>query len=147
MKKRAASKLASRYKQNRRIYLVDGLVVVAVLGSIGIAIFGAGNQNESPYACEQVGTNHRLQLKQDTFSQSSIVINRCDTLTIENKDTLSYNLNFGKLNQHSEYPGYRAVTMLPTESITIDAVQAGAYELHDHFRDRAQLKLDIRDNK
>lgn len=135
--------VGSRYA-GRRIYVVDTLVVLAVLASVGYAIVANGSE-ASPYDCEKVGTQHRVQLLGDAFSQPSLAINRCDTLTIENKDTLSYRLNFGEYDRHIEYVGYEATTLLPNESITIDAFQAGRYELHDHFRDNAILTLDIKE--
>lgn len=138
-------RVANRRYVSRRIYIIDALVVLAIVASIGYAVFGNRGPQANPYDCEKVGEQHRLQLVGDAFSQPSLTINRCDTLTIENRDTLSYSLNFGKYNQHIDYAGYKATTLLPNESVTIDAFQAGRYELHDHFRDNAVLTLDIKE--
>lgn len=141
--RRRIKNMARRRYAGQRMYVIDALVVLAVLGSIGYAVYGGSP--DDPYDCEKVGAQHRIQLTADKFSEESLAINRCDTLTIENKDSLAYDLNFGDHDRHVEYLGYQRTTLLPNESITIDAFQAGRYELHDHFRDNAVLKIDIRE--
>lgn len=127
---------------HRRTLFLDALIVGVLVVTIVIGL--RSNSQSSASTCEQAGRQHRVAIANDRFMPQSIAIARCDTIVIENTDQkASYNLNFGRLEAHQVYPGYQASTLIPGESITIDAFVAGTYQLHDHFRDSARLDLTI----
>jgi hypothetical protein len=127
----------------RQVYLVDGLIVLAVLGSI-FWVVGRGGK-PAGYGCQQTGQQRLVTLSDDNFSPDQLALQRCDSLVISNHSKLAYNLNFGKRQQHIQYPGFSAKTLLPDERQTIRMYGAGNFVLHDHFRDNAQLHLKIND--
>jgi len=141
-----------------KAFVVNFSVIVAALeGDIGAVMFlgrgnaqGAGSSTDAstataPAECasKDKGARHQLRLSSDAFSQASLTVKRCDTIVIDNEDMLSYDLNFGKHDKHMAYPGYRPSTLAPHKSVTITAVEAGEFELHDHFRDNAELQLTV----
>lgn len=127
---------------NGRTLVIDGLIVLALAVTVIVGL--RGNSQKAALECDKPGQQHRVSLAEDRFAPQVISIARCDTVVIENNDqTLSYNLNFGSRDSHQVYPGYRASTIIPGESITLDAFAAGKYQLHDHFRDTARLDLTI----
>jgi hypothetical protein len=140
--RRGASLTRSR---TGKIIVLDVAIAVAVLGSIGWAIYGNDGKQSAKFDCAQMGQRHRVAVVDDRFTPETITVQRCDSLTISNQGSLAFNLNFGARNQHQIYPGYSAKTLLPNESLTIDAFVAGEFVLHDHFRDNAKLRFIVRD--
>ena len=138
-----------------KAFAINFSVIVVVLGGVAgaVMLLGRGNAQSAssdgafavtvPAKCTSKGMQHQLQLSKDAFSQDSLTVERCDTIVIENNDTLSYDLNFGKHDKHIAYPGYRPSTLAPYKSVTITVVEVGEFELHDHFRDNAELQLTV----
>jgi hypothetical protein len=128
---------------SRKLIAIDLLLVAVVLGSIaGLAIV---SRPAVASACRQAGQRHRVALVNDRFTVSSLNLRRCDSLVIANQGSQAVNLNFGRYQQHQNYPGYTAKTLLPQQDQTIVAQASGDFELHDHFRDNAVLQLHITD--
>lgn len=126
-----------------KLYGAYALVVLVVVGGIGAAVFFGKSGNAAATNCTG-GARRTLQLQDDAFSQTSLTVKKCDKIVIQDKDKLSYDLNFGEHEAHISYPGYTPKTLLPGESVTITATETGDYLLHDHFRDNAELHLTVR---
>ncbi len=120
---------------------MDIAVIVVTLVLVG---FGAYNRFLKKPLCALPGAEHVLTLKDDAFSQSSLVLNQCDVIKVVNLDTQIYELAFGVYESHINYPGYIETQIRPNEFIAIDALQAGDYRLHDHLRDKASIEFSIR---
>lgn len=104
-----------------------------------------GGDRSDALACKAPGTLHELTLDNDEFSQQSLTVELCDTIAVTNLDDQPYSLNFGDHDSHIPYAGLKPVTQLQDERIVIDAVEAGSFEVHDHYRDLAVLQLTVRD--
>ena len=138
----AAGRPESSGRRLRKLDIVAG-IVAATLICFGIWSQLRGDPADS-LTCKQPGTVHELTLQADTFSSNRLVINRCDTVRISNTGAERYELAFGEHDSHVSYPGFQMQPLGPGEYFIFDAVQAGAYTMHDHTRDRAKVNFDIR---
>jgi hypothetical protein len=136
--------MAKWWQRSQKIILLDGLIVLVVLGSIGWVMY-SNRKQPADFNCDRTGQRHEVTVVNDAFEPASLKIKRCDSVKITSRSKLAFNLNFGARNQHRVYPGYTAVTLLPHESTTIDAYAAGTFVLHDHFRDNAKLQLVVKE--
>lgn len=125
------------------LYIIDA---VFLLVAVCLVIFGlqAGDKKDTA-TCGAPGRTHEIRVENETFSPKSLEIARCDTLRITNQDERTFQFAFGIHDKHIDYPGFTESTVGPRETISIHAVQAGEYHMHDHLRDRASIDLVIRD--
>lgn len=133
----------SRIRQ--RLFIGANAVVAIV--AVGVIFLGSQRSQQTDAAiaagCPKAGENHTLRLNDDRFDKERLTVQKCDTLTISNDDGRSYQLAFGVHDKHVDYPGYDAAALAPHESITINMIQTGTFEFHDHFRDQAHTVLTI----
>jgi hypothetical protein len=123
----------------------DTVVVVFTMSLVG---YGLGHNSIAKPAddgpCREPGITETVNLSNDSFSRQDIQLNRCDRLRVVNSDSsLSYDIAFGVHDEHVEYPGFTPQQLRPNEYLELDAVEAGQFTLHDHLRDKAQLRLEI----
>jgi hypothetical protein len=130
--------------RNKLYLLADGLLVLAVVGTLAY-MFVDRQQKASLEAdvCRAPARNHQVTIQGDAFSQKTLAVNLCDTISITNKDTQLYQLNFGTHDQHISYPGFQSLVQAKDETINIDALQQGTFRLHDHIRDKAVLSINV----
>lgn len=138
-----------KYTQIKRRYLLwcDLAVAVGTIVLVGAGLWLTAvynNQHSDKLVCKSVGAEHQLNISNDAFSTPKLTLKRCDTIKIVNSGTEVYELAFGVHEKHIGYPGFAYQTLRPNEYIVIDAIQAGTYSMHDHIRDKASIKLDIR---
>jgi len=132
---------AKAKKRFRRRYILD--IIVAVVAG-GLIIFGLWRTINQPRPlCEAIGEEHQLTLQNDAFSTSQLTVHTCDVIKIINLDSLDYQLAFGVHDKHVDYPGFTETLVRPNEFITVDAVEAGDFRIHDHLRDKAVVELLI----
>lgn len=94
--------------------------------------------------CSQTGVSHTVILMRSSAAPSALTVNKCDSITIENRDdALTYNMNFGEHDDHLDYPGYTRQDLAPGQSQSFVATMLGSYLYHDHYRDEAHLQLTI----
>jgi hypothetical protein len=135
------TKPATDHKRKpRKLYITDVLIGAVVLGIVGYLAIGNRGSNSD---CQATGAEQRVVLKADTFAKASMDFKRCDRLIVENRDNQAYDLNFGDHDNHIQYPGYEATTLLPNEDLTVRLSKTGLYEFHDHFRDNAVLRITV----
>jgi hypothetical protein len=130
------------------LFALDTVVMLAVAATlIGSFVRYQQHLRAEADVCRAPGKNYDLTLQNDSFSQKQLSVHLCDTLTIINKDDKPYSLNFGEHDSHIAYPGYTAQVQVKDETVVIDALQKGTYELHEHIRDKAVLKLTVGDKQ
>jgi hypothetical protein len=129
----------------RWLYVADVLVLAVAVGLVVFSILRTPPKDTS--TCPKAGKEHLLTLQADAFSQAKLTLQQCDTVHITNQDTQPYSLAFGVHDSHYRYPGFREQVLSPDEQLTITAVQAGQYRIHDHLRDQASAELTININE
>lgn len=132
-------------KKKKTLWLLaDALVVLSVIATAVFVVVVMRNDAKSDeLACKAPGKQHELTLQNDRFSQESLTVALCDTIAVTNLDDQPYGLNFGNHDKHYPYRGYESVTQLQNERVVIDALEAGTFRLHDHYRDEAALQLTV----
>lgn len=124
---------------------LDIAVAVITVLAIGWGLWWQAQiRHKNAVSCQTPGSVHKVTLSADGFSVPSLELRRCDQIVIVNTGRQDYELAFGIHAKHVEYPGFEMQWLSPNQYITIDAFQSGKYTLHDHLRDKARLKLDIR---
>jgi hypothetical protein len=141
-------KQSSKKQTKRRwgVYALDTVVVLLTIGLVSFGIWSTTQKHTPQGPCPQVGQEHQLTLKNDAFEPNKLDIRQCDVIKIVNLDSQLFVLAFGVHNKHLEYPGFSEQRLEPNEFFSVDAVQAGAYRMHDHLRDNAAVDITIRAN-
>jgi hypothetical protein len=127
--------------------VLDGVVLLAVIVLVGFGIWNSTRDKEPEQTCAQPGITHEVQLKDDSFNKTNLTLRMCDILKIVNLDTNTFSLAFGVHDKHVSYPGYSQTELRPNEYITVSALEAGAFRMHDHLRDNAYIDLTIQPSK
>lgn len=144
-----ATSTKKQKKQATRKLKLRPIDIVVFALTVVLVAFGVWSmqtrQSANAGPCAKPGQEHQLTLNGDAFSVSELKLNQCDTIKIANLDpVLSYQIAFGVHERHVVYPGFSELVLRPNEFITVDAVQAGDYRIHDHIRDKAAVNLEIR---
>lgn len=142
--KKSPAKAAEASKRKLFILIADVLLVCAVLATLTNALVDHNRQVKQDAAtCKVPAKTYKLTVNHDTFSQNNLQVHLCDVISITDMDTQPYSFNFGTYNKHLDYPGYDPQIQATNETVTIDAVQTGNYQVHDHFRDKAVLHFSV----
>lgn len=96
------------------------------------AIHQVGGQKTG--ACEEIGTNHRVTIKDGTANPSHTEATKCDTLTFINEDDKTRAITFGPHPLHGVYAGEPEVTVHKHRNETITLSEPGTYQFHDHLQ-------------
>lgn len=121
---------------------MDYVVIAATALLVGLGVWQTISRTGAKN-CTAPGQAHTVELRSDAFVPAEIRLRQCDVLRVVNYDAQPYSLAFGVHAQHITYPGFSETDIRTNEFITIAAVQAGSFQLHDHIRDNAQLTLRI----
>lgn len=130
-------------KRIKSIRMADIAAGVLTLAAVGFGSMQLLTKDTATDVCAAAGQKHRVVISDDAFSKTEMTLKQCDSLTIVNQDTRPHQIAFGERASHASYPGFKSLIVRQDESITLDAVQPGQYELHDHLRDNARLQLTI----
>lgn len=131
-----------KLRTKRALRIFD--VIILAVTVLSILIFALSKLNvKTAQECNVSMTNHALYLNHDSFSQPTLTVKRCETITLVNIDTAPYYVFFGPHEHHEEYPGYDPQQLNHNESVSFTAVKTGSFKLHDHLRDNAQLTLTV----
>lgn len=84
--------------------------------------------------CPGTGTNHKIELKNNTAHPPHIDAKLCDTLTIINLDDTERTINFGAYEQHETYAGETGHTIRPGRSTVLTLTEPGIHTFHDHIQ-------------
>jgi cytochrome o ubiquinol oxidase operon protein cyoD len=83
-------------------------------------------------ACEEIGENHQVIIKDSVARPSHTDAALCDTLTFINEDTASREMTFGTHPSHGVYAGLSEVVVRNGRNETITLSESGGYQFHDH---------------
>jgi hypothetical protein len=134
----------NRCMRLRWIHVLDGFIAVAIIGLVAYFVWSSNVPHLTAQGgCSRYGQQHTAIITNGAFAPGSMTLAQCDQLKVTNKDNADYELAFGPHENHIEYPGFEETVLKTGESITINAVKAGTFPLHDHIRDKAVLTLTI----
>jgi|GEM_PF-1254188 len=149
--KKNTVKKSAKASESTAVHFIKKLpridIVVTILAILLIS-YGLWNTVADKLAtgdslCREPGVTETVKLNNDSFSQPSVQLNRCDRLVVVNDGDLTYELAFGTHDKHVEYPGFSMQQLKPSEYFELDAVEPGTYVMHDHLRDTAKLRVTI----
>ena len=86
-------------------------------------------------ACQEIGTNHQVILKDYVASPRHIDARQCDTLTFVNEDQQVKDMAFGEHPNHTAYAGQLDIITYNGHPETITLSQTGTYKFHDHLHE------------
>lgn len=87
---------------------------------------------EKTGACQDLGANHKVTIKNGTVSPLHSEAELCDTLTFINEDEALREISFGSHPRHDSYAGESEIKLQGRpKSITLN--QPGEYIFHDHL--------------
>ncbi len=132
-----------------------GIVLVVVSGSIVIinnlhynmllpgdqvnkltndeGIYQIGGQQTG--ACQVIGSNHAVTIKNGQASPVHTAARQCDTLTFINVDSPIRDIAFGPHLQHQAYAGETELVIQKGLNKTITLSATGTYQFHDHLHE------------
>jgi cytochrome o ubiquinol oxidase operon protein cyoD len=81
------------------------------------------------------GTNHKIELKNNTATPRHTDARLCDTLTITNLDDTAREIDFGVHEKHETYAGETGKTLRPGRNMVVTLTELGTHKFHDHILD------------
>ena len=84
-------------------------------------------------ACQKLGTNHQVTIKDGIASPLHTNAAKCDTLTFINEDSNAREIAFGDHPAHDPYAGKTDLRITKGHNQTLTLSETGAYKFHDHF--------------
>lgn len=95
--------------------------------------------------CVSSGKHHTAVIKNDRIQPQAVHADRCDTLTVVNKDQITREIGFGQHDRHVAYDGVKERMLLPNQSLTITLNKTGDYHYHDHFHDEVEGTFTVQE--
>jgi plastocyanin len=83
-------------------------------------------------ACDNIGENHKIYIKDGAVTPSHTEAQLCDSLSFINQDSVTHEMAFGAHPKHGLYGGESGPTVRSGRPETITLNQAGDYKFHDH---------------
>lgn len=83
-------------------------------------------------ACQEIGSNHQVHIKDGKVTPFHTEAHLCDSLTFINEDNQTREIAFGPHPQHLVYGGETEQIVKQGYPKTINLNQAGTYLFHDH---------------
>lgn len=117
------------------------VLIVAVIGGALAVTLPGGKTN----TCKSSGTptHYEVKIENDTASNSSLTVHKCDTMTITNKDSKKREIAFGFHDHHMSYDGVEERELTQGEALTVTFVKAGTYHWHDHLHDEIEGNFTV----
>lgn len=84
-------------------------------------------------ACQGVGSNHQVTIKDGVVFPRHTEARLCDTLTFINQDNQAREMTFGTHPKHDAYGGEYELMVRKGRAKSITLNQTGEYEFHDHL--------------
>lgn len=123
---------------NRLGYIIAATIVVGVL-VFGVAVIFQQNANSSKAPCTTVdGKRHDFVIRNSTVTPTDLTAQRCDTLTITNRDNISRTIAFGNHDHHVAYGGIEERELTKDQAVTVTLDQVGEFHFHDHLHDEVE---------
>lgn len=94
-------------------------------------------------ACSKTGKSITVTIKDDTFSETQINGQLCDTLTITNNDDKVRNIAFGVHDKHQPYDGVTEKLLKKDGSFTVTLNETGTFEVHDHLEEKTEATFTV----
>lgn len=126
-------------KRLRFIGLALGSLLLAV--GIGIGIYHLANGYLSNAArkqsqqCSGTYDTHFVEIQHNKVVPSHTQAQRCDHLTIINRDPFAHLMAFGEPEHHISYDGVSERLLNQGQSMTVTLIKTGTYDFHDHLDD------------
>lgn len=121
----------------KRLYVVVGILVVAVL-AIGGVLLLQGNSNADGNCNGVHSESHMVMIMDSKVDNDHISGKLCDTMTITNMDNVSREIAFGPHEDHVPYDGVAERVLNKGQSLTITFNKTGSYHWHDHIHDEVE---------
>lgn len=83
-------------------------------------------------ACDNIGENHKVFIKDGVVTPSHTEAQLCDSLSFINQDSVAHEMAFGTYPNHELYGGESGPTVRSGRPETITLNQTGDYTFHDH---------------
>lgn len=93
--------------------------------------------------CPQTGTEHQIDIKQDSAQPNVVQASLCDTLTIINEDPKVRLMAFGKHDHHIAVDGITQRLLNQNEQFMITLDKTGTFTVHDHYQDEVQATFVV----
>jgi cytochrome o ubiquinol oxidase operon protein cyoD len=87
-------------------------------------------------ACQQLGSNHQVVIKNGQVRPIHTSANKCDTLTFISLDSVGREIAFGDHPAHQAYVGQTDLPVTRMHNQTITLSQVGTYKFHDHLEEQ-----------
>lgn len=84
-------------------------------------------------ACQQLGENHKVVIKDSVMSPAHTAARQCDTLTFINEDDAPRSIAFGQHLRHITYAGESEIGVNRGRPQTVTLNSLGEYVFHDHL--------------
>ena len=86
-------------------------------------------------ACQKLGINHKVVIKDGAVSPLHTDAGKCDTLTFINQDSAEREMSFGEHPAHEVYAGVTELLVRKGVNKTVTLSETGTYKFHDHLQE------------
>jgi cytochrome o ubiquinol oxidase operon protein cyoD len=100
-------------------------------------------EGEKTGACQELGTNHKVTIKDGQIIPAQTVAHECDTLTFINEDDATRDIGFGVSPDHGSYAGVAELSADKGRGKTITLSEPGTYQFYDRLHDKTQGSFTV----
>ena len=130
----------------KRIAISLGIIgltaIIAATYSIATNYLGKDKVTVSP--CGSPKVIHFVVIEHGKVKPEHTETNRCDKLSIVNKDNVLRLVAFGQHDHHIEYDGVSEKALTLNQQLTITLDHAGNFRFHDHLHDEVQGTFTVK---
>lgn len=130
------------------LFLIYGVGILTFFTLTIYHVFLHAGYSEIVYAsqsCTHIGKNHVIQIQNNTFHPSNLIVSKCDVVTFTNSDKNALYLPaFGEHPRDITYAGFPQKVLGFNRSESFVVHTPAILPFHDHLRDQAQGKLTIK---
>ena len=114
------------------LFYVIGLVTLGSHTALH-ALGGNHHAAESTSVCATAPAHkHTLNFTTSGVSPNTLVVNKCDEVTITNGTGEELIAAIGPHSHHTDYPGFTETPLRPGQTYSFRASQSGSFPIHDH---------------
>jgi hypothetical protein len=114
-------------------------MVAVIIGTSVASSFYMNQKYATAHSgCPSGGTSHVVTVKNGAALPMNTIAKQCDTLTITNADSTTYEMAFGLHEDHVPYDGVAEKTLTKNQSLTLTLKEVGNFRFHDHLGDIVQ---------
>ena len=117
------------------VLVLGGVVFFSVHALADKYLAKSESTEQKETTCGKQGRTLSVVIENNKVIPQHTYAQRCDVLTVTNKDDKKRKMAFGVHDHHKTYNGKTEDDLTKDESITVELNEVGSFKFHDHFDD------------